>query len=52
MWINFALAVTGICGVVFISYLVCERERQAQEEAKKIIEMFERMKGNDERDSL
>jgi uncharacterized membrane protein YuzA (DUF378 family) len=44
MWINFALAVTGICGIVVVAYLICERERKAQEEAKKILEMFERMK--------
>jgi bacteriorhodopsin len=46
-WLYFAIGVTGICGIVVVAYLICEMERQAQEEAKKILEMFERMKGND-----
>lgn len=47
--IYFALAVTGVCGIVVVAYLLCERERQAQEEAKKILELYERMKEDDRR---
>ena len=46
VWFWTAMAVTGVCGVVCVAYLLCEKERQAQEETKRILEMFERMKEN------
>lgn len=47
-WIWVAIIVViWICGTVVDAYLLYEMERKAQEEAKKNLEMFERMKGND-----